>query len=370
MNLVMRVSDSVTVLDFGRKIAGGHAGRGAARPGRDRGLPGDDRLMAPLLELEDVHARYGPVQALRGVSLSVGEGEVVVVLGGNGAGKTTTLRAVSGSSTSGEVGFAGERITRPRPSGSHARASPTFPRAGASSASSRSTRTCVSAPISAGAASTRATTSECRGHFPWLEKRREQQAGTLSGGEQQMLAIARALMSRPRLLLLDEPSLGLAPLVVREIFRILGDLNEQEGPRRARGRAERQARAPLVEPCVRARGRPGRAAKARAPSWPRTSPSASPTSATDVTEFCNRSSRDLPPDHLRPARPGDRDHLPLDGRRELRAGRDGHVHDLHRLDARRPRHRLLGRFALTLLIAFVGGIALERIVVRPVEGKP
>jgi branched-chain amino acid transport system ATP-binding protein len=185
--------------------------------------------MAPLLELEDVHARYGPVEALHGVSLSVGEGEVVAVLGGNGAGKTTTLRAVSGLvSTSGEVRFAGERITRAAPE-RVARAGVAHVPEGRGIFQELS----VYENLRLGAYLRRKGFAESYeracGLFPFLEARRQQQAGTLSGGEQQMLAIARALMSRPRLLLLDEPSLGLAPIVVREIFGILGDLNEKEG---------------------------------------------------------------------------------------------------------------------------------------------
>ena len=185
--------------------------------------------MAPLLELDDVHARYGPVEALHGVSLSVGEGEVVAVLGGNGAGKTTTLRAVSGLvSTSGEVRFAGERIPRAAPE-RVARAGVAHVREGRGIFQELS----VYENLRLGAYLRRKGFAESYeracGLFPFLEARRQQQAGTLSGGEQQMLAIARALMSRPRLLLLDEPSLGLAPIVVREIFTILGDLNEKEG---------------------------------------------------------------------------------------------------------------------------------------------
>jgi branched-chain amino acid transport system ATP-binding protein len=185
--------------------------------------------MAPLLELEDVHARYGPVEALHGVSLSVGEGEVVAVLGGNGAGKTTTLRAVSGLvSTSGEVRFGGERITRAAPE-RVARAGVAHVPEGRGIFQELS----VYENLRLGAYLRRKGFAESYeracGLFPFLEARRQQQAGTLSGGEQQMLAIARALMSRPRLLLLDEPSLGLAPIVVREIFTILGDLNEKEG---------------------------------------------------------------------------------------------------------------------------------------------
>jgi branched-chain amino acid transport system ATP-binding protein len=185
--------------------------------------------MDPLLELDDVHARYGLVEALHGVSLSVGEGEVVAVLGGNGAGKTTTLRAVSGLvSTSGEVRFAGERITRAAPE-RVARAGIAHVPEGRGIFQELS----VYENLRLGAYLRRKGFAESYeracGLFPFLEARRQQQAGTLSGGEQQMLAIARALMSRPRLLLLDEPSLGLAPIVVREIFGILGDLNEKEG---------------------------------------------------------------------------------------------------------------------------------------------
>ena len=185
--------------------------------------------MAPLLELDDVHARYGPVEALHGVSLSVGEGEVVAVLGGNGAGKTTTLRAVSGLvSTSGEVRFAGERMTRAAPE-RVARAGVAHVPEGRGIFEELS----VYENLRLGAYLRRKGFAESYeracGLFPFLEARRQQQAGTLSGGEQQMLAIARALMLRPRLLLLDEPSLGLAPIVVREIFTILGDLNEKEG---------------------------------------------------------------------------------------------------------------------------------------------
>ena len=185
--------------------------------------------MPALLELDGVEARYGPVKALHGVSLTVGEGEVVAVLGGNGAGKTTTLRAISGLvATSGEVRFAGERITRAAPE-RVARVGIAHVPEGRGLFSELSVRE----NLRLGAYLRRVGFAEdyerVRGFFPWLEERREQQAGTLSGGEQQMLALARALMGRPRLLLLDEPSLGLAPIVVREIFRIVGELNEKEG---------------------------------------------------------------------------------------------------------------------------------------------
>ena len=185
--------------------------------------------MPTLLELDGVEARYGPVTALHDVSLTVGEGEIVAVLGGNGAGKTTTLRAVSGLvATSGEVRFAGERITRAAPE-RVARAGIAHVPEGRGLFSELSVRE----NLRLGAYLRRDGFDEdyerVRGYFPWLEERRDQQAGTLSGGEQQMLALARALMGRPRLLLLDEPSLGLAPLIVREIFSIVTELNEKEG---------------------------------------------------------------------------------------------------------------------------------------------
>jgi branched-chain amino acid transport system ATP-binding protein len=185
--------------------------------------------MAPLLELEGVEARYGPVQALHGVSLTVGEGEIVAVLGGNGAGKTTTLRAISGLVTkSGEVRFAGDRITRAAPE-RVARIGIAHVPEGRGIFQELSVRE----NLRLGAYLRRGGFDEgyeqARAYFPWLEDRQDQQAGTLSGGEQQMLALARALMSRPRLLLLDEPSLGLAPIVVRELFDIVRRLNEEDG---------------------------------------------------------------------------------------------------------------------------------------------
>jgi len=182
-----------------------------------------------LLELKDVKAGYGPVPVLHGISLTVVEGEIVAVLGGNGAGKTTMLRAVSGVvEASGEIRFAGQRITGAAPE-RVARIGIAHVPEGRGIFGELS----VHENLRLGAYLRRDGFAEdfervC-GFFPWLQERRHQQAGTLSGGEQQMLALARALMARPRLLLLDEPSLGLAPMLVREIFRIVGELNEQEG---------------------------------------------------------------------------------------------------------------------------------------------
>jgi branched-chain amino acid transport system ATP-binding protein len=182
--------------------------------------------MAALLELSDVAARYGQVTALHGVSITVEEGEVVALLGANGAGKTTTLRAVSGTvRTSGTVAFAGKRLARSTPE-SVARAGVAHVPEGRGIFSELS----VWDNLRMGAYTTRRpdfkTVLE---YFPWLESRKNQQAGTLSGGEQQMLALARAFVSRPRLLMLDEPSLGLAPLVTREVFRVVSDLNAKQG---------------------------------------------------------------------------------------------------------------------------------------------
>jgi branched-chain amino acid transport system ATP-binding protein len=186
--------------------------------------------MKTLLELDGVAARYGPVQALHDVSLVVREGEVIAVLGANGAGKTTTLRAISGTvSRSGAIELDGKQVK----GGPEAAA-----RAGiAHVPEGRGTFVdlTVTENLKLGAYTSRnrsvvkADLRRIAEYFPWMTERGSQRAGTLSGGEQQMLALGRALMSRPRLLLLDEPSLGLAPMIVREFFRIVRKLNEEEG---------------------------------------------------------------------------------------------------------------------------------------------
>jgi len=182
-----------------------------------------------LIELDRVEARYGPVQALHDVSLTVGEGEVVAVLGANGAGKTTTLRAISGTvARSGSIELDGKTL----------RGGPeTAAKAGiAHVPEGRGTFVDLSVieNLRLGAYTRRdrkvkEDIKRVSEYFPWMVERGGQRAGTLSGGEQQMLALARALMSRPRLLLLDEPSLGLAPLIVKEFFRTVRELNEKEG---------------------------------------------------------------------------------------------------------------------------------------------
>jgi branched-chain amino acid transport system ATP-binding protein len=185
--------------------------------------------VSALLELRDVHARYGPVQALHGVSLDVEEGTVVTVLGANGAGKTTTLRAISSTvRRTGELRFAGRSLGRRGPE-DVARLGIAHVPEGRGTFSELTVWENLRLGAYTRRASARAEAQHVFAYFPWLEDRRNQAAGTLSGGEQQMLALARAFMQRPRLLLLDEPSLGLAPLLVSEIFRIIRELNEREG---------------------------------------------------------------------------------------------------------------------------------------------
>jgi len=185
--------------------------------------------MARLLELRDVKARYGPIRALHGVTLTVDEGQIVAVLGANGAGKTTTLRAISNTvRRSGQILFAGKPLGRGGPEAVTRRGIAHVPE-GRGTFSELT----VTENLRLGAHTRRGPIKDdlrqVYGYFPWMEDRANQEAGTLSGGEQQMLALARAFMRRPRLMLLDEPSLGLAPIVIKELFRIVQELNEQEG---------------------------------------------------------------------------------------------------------------------------------------------
>ena len=180
-----------------------------------------------LLELRGIHARYGAVNALHGISLTVDEGEIVAVLGANGAGKTTMLRTVSGTVPSeGELTFAGRSLTRRSPDAIARMGIALVPEGRGTFA-----ELSVLENLRLGAYARRDGLDEdlerVFAFWPWMRTRQAQPAGSLSGGEQQMLALGRALMARPRLLLLDEPSLGLAPIVVRELFSIVARLNEQ-----------------------------------------------------------------------------------------------------------------------------------------------
>jgi branched-chain amino acid transport system ATP-binding protein len=182
----------------------------------------------PLLELAGVDARYGPVKALDGVTMSVDEGEIVSVLGANGAGKTTTLRAISGTvRRSGRIELGGSPLKR------SAEAVARLGVAHVPEGRGTFAELTVQENLRLGAYTRRGVLDDDYRRvltlFPVLERRRSQQAGTLSGGEQQMLALGRALMQRPRLVLLDEPSLGLAPLIVGEIFGVVRKLNAEEG---------------------------------------------------------------------------------------------------------------------------------------------
>jgi branched-chain amino acid transport system ATP-binding protein len=184
--------------------------------------------ISPLLSIEGVKASYGPVAALKGVRLHVDPGEIVALIGANGAGKSTLLMTIFGNprASEGHILFDGQDITC-RPTHLVARSGLAqvpegrriFPRMSVFE----------NLQIGATHGGFSRELDRVTALFPWLTVRAHQRAGTLSGGEQQMLAIARALMSRPRMLLLDEPSLGLAPLIVKQIFDVLAKLNRDEG---------------------------------------------------------------------------------------------------------------------------------------------
>src|SRR5687767_11838046 len=204
-----------------------------------------------LLDVKGIHVSYGAIVALKGVSLSVGKGEVVALIGANGAGKTSTLRAVSGmlKPTAGRITLAGEETTG-------LKAHQLVPRGMAHAPEGRGVfpNLTVLENLELGAYlrddkdAVAADMDKSFQLFPRLKERMKQFAGTLSGGEQQMLAIARALLSRPQLLLLDEPSLGLAPLLVHTIFEAIEEVNR------------RGTSVPLVEPHANAALKPSRRA--------------------------------------------------------------------------------------------------------------
>jgi len=183
-----------------------------------------------LLRLEDVHTFYGRIEALKGISLEVREGEIVTLIGANGAGKSTTLRSISGlnQARKGTITFQGQDITRRAPHeivelgiSQSPEGRRLFPRMSVlenleMGAFQRKNRAEIKEDV-----------ERVYSLFPRLAERKNQKGGTLSGGEQQMCAMGRALMARPKLLMLDEPSLGLAPIFVEKIFEIVGEINEQ-----------------------------------------------------------------------------------------------------------------------------------------------
>ncbi len=184
-----------------------------------------------LLELQDVVATYGSRRALHGVSMNVEEGSIVAMLGANGAGKTTTLRAITGLvQVQGAIRFDGQRISG-RPTEEIARLGIAHVPEGRGTMSQLSVleNLQMGACLRRDGKAVRQDLDRVYAYFPWMKSRLEQPAALLSGGEQQMLAIARAAMMRPRLLLLDEPSLGLAPIVVKAIFKIIETINTEQG---------------------------------------------------------------------------------------------------------------------------------------------
>jgi branched-chain amino acid transport system ATP-binding protein len=186
-------------------------------------------MTTPVLQVTDLHVRYGAIDALRGVDLEVGPGEVVALIGANGAGKTTTLRAISKMlrPAGGQVWFLGEDVTRLASHELVARGMAHAPEGrGIFLNLTVRENLMLGAYLRRDADQVAKDEERCYALFPILAERRSQVAGTLSGGEQQMLSVARALMSRPKLMLLDEPSLGLAPQVVERIFAVLREVNQ------------------------------------------------------------------------------------------------------------------------------------------------
>ncbi|MDA0274789.1 MAG: ABC transporter ATP-binding protein [Proteobacteria bacterium] len=185
-----------------------------------------------ILELANIEASYGPVQALRGVSLKVPRGKIVTVLGANGAGKSTILKTISGiiDPRNGQIRFDGEEIQRKDPAlivrrgiGHVPEGREVFPLL------SVEENLRMGAYTRSDAAEVASDIELVYGYFPILKERAQQEAGLLSGGQQQMLAISRAMLSRPKLMLMDEPSLGLSPLLTQEIFRIITRINREQG---------------------------------------------------------------------------------------------------------------------------------------------
>ncbi len=183
----------------------------------------------PMLEIQDLHVYYGAIHALKGVSLTVEAGQVVTLIGANGAGKSTTLRALSGllRPRTGSIKLEGEELTRLQPEQIVRRGLCHSPEGRRVFANLTVLENLEMGAYTRRDREVKADLEKILATFPRLKERISQPAGTLSGGEQQMLAMGRALMGRPRVLLLDEPSLGLAPFMVKEIFRIIREINAE-----------------------------------------------------------------------------------------------------------------------------------------------
>ena len=186
-------------------------------------------MSQPLLDIQNIDASYGPIQALHRVSLHINEGEIVSLIGANGAGKSTLLMTLFGSpkASSGTITFAGEDLVSVEPHNIAAKGIALVPEGRHVFPQMTVEENLIMGTTAIGSENQSADIQHMYHLFPRLKERRHQHASTLSGGEQQMLAIARGLMSRPKLLLLDEPSLGLAPIVVRQIFAILKQVADE-----------------------------------------------------------------------------------------------------------------------------------------------
>ena len=228
MDLVMQFSDRIYVIDFGQDDFFRHARRGKGGQESYRRIPGGGRMSDVILSIKDLKVSYGGIEAVKGISFDVRQGEIVTLIGANGAGKSSTLRAISGlvKPSGGSISFEGQDITGKNPTDIVKQGVTLVPEGRRIFADLT-----VLENLRIGAYLRHDDLKDdiewVYSLFPRLKERSWQAGGTLSGGEQQMLAVGRALMSRPKLIMMDEPSLGLAPIVVRGIFDIIREINKR-----------------------------------------------------------------------------------------------------------------------------------------------